>query len=397
MLAAMNAGLCRVRVEDHEHDGGHVVVRGQRLVNMGSCAYLGLNVDPRLKKAATAAIDRFGPVFSSSTAYTSIDLYARLEEQLREIMGCRVIVPTTTTLGHLAFFQVAPADGDVLVVDAQSHASIHMALNTPRSEGVEIVPVLHNDEQALRDAVEAAERNGARRVWYVADGVYSMYGDVFPAGLVRDLLDRHPTLHVYIDDAHGLGWHGASGRGVVLEAIGGHPRVVVAASLSKSFGSGGAAIAIPDDTLADTIQMSGGPMMFSGPLHPAELGAAVASADIHLSRELDDRQAELDRQISLMAGLLESAALRTVAKDHTPIWFVPVGTAQRAIGLGSRLLEAGFFANVSTFPAVPPGLSGVRFTQTLYHSDSDLQNFVEAMAESVAAIEAAGDVIDLRE
>src|SRR5688572_934999 len=91
--ASQDRGLTGVRVEDHNLEGAWITVGGRRLVNFGSCAYLGLNTDPRLKAAAKDAIDRFGPVFSSSTAYTSVALYTDLEDRLGRIFHAHVIVP----------------------------------------------------------------------------------------------------------------------------------------------------------------------------------------------------------------------------------------------------------------------------------------------------------------
>lgn len=101
-MQAIEGGLIRLRVEDQSDDGRTITVRGRELVNLGSAAYLGLNTDDRLKDGAKAAIDTFGPVFSSSAAYTSVGLYSDLEDRLEKIFGRRVLIPTTTTLGHLS-------------------------------------------------------------------------------------------------------------------------------------------------------------------------------------------------------------------------------------------------------------------------------------------------------
>ena len=122
-------------------------------------------------------------------------------------------------------------------------------------------------------------------VWYLADGVYSMYGDTAPMHHIATLLDEYEQLHVYIDDAHGFSWKGLHGRGHALATTPMHPRLVVAVSLAKSFGSGGAALAFHDAGLARKVLLRGSTFTFSGPIHPAELGAAVVAADIHLSPE----------------------------------------------------------------------------------------------------------------
>jgi 7-keto-8-aminopelargonate synthetase-like enzyme len=395
VTASGRSGLTRVRVEDRYLDGAWLTIGGRRVVNFGSCAYMGLNTDPRLKAAAKDAIERFGPVFSSSSVYTSVDLYTELEYRLGQILNANVIVPTTTTLGHLAALPVLIGEGDAVLVDSWAHSTVHLATQILIAEGISVTPVAHNDMKALNAAVGDA-CNRFDQVWYVADGVYSMHGDVAPVAKIMELVDRYENLHAYFDDAHGFGWKGANGRGSVLDEVSWHPRLVVAVSLAKSFGSGGAALAFPDSAMAERVQRSGGTMTFSGPLHPAELGAAVASCHIHLSPELADRQVVLNRQIDLVrSGILE-AGLPVANLDSTPLWFVRVGAVEQAIKLGRKMLDDGFYLNVAFFPAVPVGQAGLRFTHTVYHTAQQIEAMIETLARNFRAL--AGEtqiVIDL--
>ena len=390
--ASRERGLLALRVEDRQLDGAWLTVGGRRLVNFGSCAYMGLNTDPRLKAAARDAIDRYGPVFSSSTAYTSVGLYTELEERLRRIFRAHVIVLPTTTLGHLAALPVLIGDGDAVIVDSQAHSTVHLATQILAAEGIPVTPVAHNDMGVLTAAVdEACARYD--KVWYLADGVYSMLGDVAPVAEIMDLVDRHENLHAYFDDAHGFGWRGINGRGWVLDNVPWHPRLVVAVSLAKSFGSGGAAIAFPDKAMAERVEMSGGTMVFSGPLHPAQLGAAIASADIHLSPELEERQAVLNQQIKLMKSGLLAADLPVVNTDDTPLWFVRVGGAEPAMELGRRMMDDGFYLNFSAFPAVPVGQAGLRLTHTLYHTADQIEAMIESLARNFRSVLGGTEII----
>ncbi len=391
-ISARAAGLTRVRVGDRTLAGDLLEIEGRQVVNFGSCAYLGLNLDPRLKAGAVDAIERYGPVFSSSNAYTSLDLYTELEEKLSRVFEAHVVIPTTSTLGHLAALPVLIGDGDIVLVDSQAHSTVHLATQVLQAEGILVDPLPHNSLEALETAIEEASRI-YRQVWYLADGVYSMLGDVAPVAAILDLLDRYPNLHVYYDDAHGFGWSGKSGRGYVLDGRPLHPRMVVSVSLAKSFGSGGAALVFPDQTDAQRVQLCGGTLTFSGPLHPAELGAAVASAEIHLSDELPVLQGRLRRQIDLVRDALTSAYLPVVALDSTPLWFVRVGGHSQTMDLGRRMLDDGFYLNVASFPVVPVGQSGVRFTHTLYHSDDQILAMIEALTRHLKAVSDEPEVI----
>ena len=387
MQQGVEAGVIRIRVEDQALEGDTVTVDGRALVNFGSCAYLGLNVDPRLKQGAINAIERFGPVFSSSAAYTSVDIYSELEESLTRMFGAgHVVLPTTTTLGHLAALPVLISPDDIVLVDVQSHASVHLATDVLRGRGISVTELPHNDIGALEKALEGAATEGHCRIWYLADGIYSMYGDVAPVHEISRLMDRFPSLHVYLDDAHGFGWSGLNGRGYVLDQIPLHARMVVAVSLAKSFGTGGAALLFADADTAQRVWLAGGTLTFSGPIHPAELGAAVAAADIHLSDEHQERQARFMSQIDRVSGLLREHRLPAVAFDPTPIWFIRMGRLNQAIELTRRLMKDGFYVNPAAYPAVPRGYGGVRFTHTLYQSDDQILGLIESMARHVPDI-----------
>ena len=388
--------LARISVEDQSPTGEWISMEGRKVLNFGSCAYLGLNVDPRLKEGAIEAIERFGPVYSSSTVYTSVDLYGALEERLTAIFDAPVAIPATTTLGHLSALPVLVGLDDLVIVDLQAHASVQMATQVLRAEDVAVELIRHNDINALAARLEEVG-DRYERVWYLADGLYSMYGDAAPVLEIRALLDTYPNLWVYYDDAHGVGWCGRNGRGWVLNETDHHERVVISASLAKSFGAGGAVLVLPDAATKRRLEHTGGTFIFSGPVHPAELGAAVASADIHLSAEHAERQARLNDQIALVQRGLVERQLPTMSLEKTPIWFLKIGSLDGAIELTRRMLDDGFYVNPAPFPAVPVGYEGVRFTQTLYHSDHDLEDLLDAFARHVPdLVDDNQGVVDLR-
>ncbi len=392
----VNAGLLRNRIEDVELEDPYITIDGQKLINFGSAAYLALGRDARLKAAAIDAIERYGTAYSSSTAYTSLPLYVDLEEKLRRIFEAPVVIAQTTTLSHLAVLPVAVAPEDHVLIDAHAHSSVQLAAMALGGSGASVETVPHNDVDALRRRLtELAGSEG--RLWYLADGIYSMLGDLAPVREIVGLFDEFPQLHVYFDDAHGLGWQGLHGRGSVLDQVPWHERMIVAGGLSKSFGALGAVVAFGDADLAWRVQACGGPVTFSGPMQPAGLGAAVASADIHLSDEHAERRAELLRQIDLVRTRLVDLQLPVLSLATSPIWFVRIGGVDRVVQLLYKLRAEGYYLNPSTFPMVPIGYAGVRFTQTLHHSDEHLEGLLDALGRHVPDLADDIDIsIDLR-
>lgn len=379
---AMRSGLIRLRVEDQAVTGESITIDGRELINFGSCAYLGLNVDERLKRGAIEAVRKYGPVFSSSAAYTSVDLYTDLEQRLERIFGGHVLVPTTTTLGHLSVLPVLVGPEDLVLLDHQVHASVRLTSQIVRGDGADVVDLPHNDMASLKEAV-AAQHGRYERIWYLADGVYSMFGDTAPVDDVVGMLDDFPKLIAYFDDAHGVGWKGEHGRGHVLSMAPPHERMIMIGSLAKSWGAGGSVLVLPDGRMAERVLLAGATFTFSGPLHPAELGAAVAAADIHLSPERDERARRLLDDIDYIRGRIVDAQLPAMSLERTPLWFIRAGSPRNAIQLARRMLDDGFYVNLSGFPVVPKGMEGIRFTHTLYHSRDHLSAFMDALERNV--------------
>ena len=207
-----------------------------------------------------------------------------------------------------------------MVCDQLVHNSVQAVLPTLKAAGTTCRFVRHSRIDRLDKLVRAlAERH--RRVWYLADGVYSMHGDPAPLAGLRDLLARHERLSLYIDDAHGVSWAGKHGRGTVLGDGPLPQRTVMVASLAKAFSAGGAVMVFPDAETARLVRTCGSTMIFSGPLQPALLGAGIASARVHLSSEIAERQATLMGRIRLFndAGRRARPPARLDGRDADPL------------------------------------------------------------------------------
>ncbi len=384
LTGAAERGLLMLTPDAAPLDGRMVRLDGRPHLNFGSCSYLGLELDPRLLQGVSEAVMRYGTQFSSSRSYLSAPPYPELEEQLERMFGGPVIVAASTSLGHLAALPVLVGSEDAVVLDQQVHNSVQMATHQLRAQGTAVELIRHNRMDRLEKMIERlAPRH--RRIWYLADGVYSMFADLAPFAELADLLDRYEQLHLYIDDSHGVGWAGRHGRGPALDHLGLHERLVVAASLNKSFAAAGGALVFPNAELKRRVRTLGGPMIFSGPVQPPMLGAALASARVHLSPELAERQAALRDRIRLCTELLEEFCLPLVAHELTPIRYVKLGLPEVAEEVTGRLLEDGFYVNLAVFPAVPIKQAGVRITLTLHHRPEDIRALVEALARHVPA------------
>jgi 7-keto-8-aminopelargonate synthetase-like enzyme len=373
-------GLIHLHAEGDSCNGREVRLRGRDLVNFGSCSYLGLEVDERLKAAACDAIQRYGVQFSSSRAYVSTPLYAEYEALLSQIFdGAPVVVTQTTSLGHLATLPVVVGEHDAVLYDVLVHASVQAVLPTLRAAGVECTQLPHNSVERLDEMLTQLSHR-YEKIWYLCDGIYSMHGDRAPLPELYALQERHPALHLYVDDAHGMSWTGKNGAGTVLGFGPIRARTVVALGLSKAFAAAGAVFVFSDDETRRLVRACGSTLIFSGPLQPGQIGAGIASARLHLSGELQQRQSLLSERIHLFNELSLDSGLRLRDSSESPVRFIEIGAEEQALDRASDLVAHGFFTNLSVFPAVPRRRAGIRVMLTTHHTEEDVRDLVHALS-----------------
>ncbi|MCH9684241.1 MAG: GNAT family N-acetyltransferase [Deltaproteobacteria bacterium] len=376
---ALSRGIGHLSTQDEQLDGRTIQVDGRPLVSFSSCSYLGLERDPSIVDGICDAARRFGSQFSSSRSYLSISQYEVLEGLLEEIFERPALACPSTTLGHISALPVLVGDGDAVILDQQVHHSVQTAAQLLKARGIPLHIVRHNRMDRLERLVSELESKH-QRVWYLADGVYSMYGDVAPAAELVEMLDRHRKMWLYIDDAHGMGWAGDSGRGYIRSQIDHHDRMVLAASLNKSFATAGGVLVLPNAELRDRIRSCGPTMIFSGPIQPPMLGGCIASARLHLSPAITAAQDELRSLIDHTNRRIAELGLPLVDVNDTPLFFIPTGLPRLVYRMVKHLMDDGYYANPGVFPAVPMRQGGIRFTIHRGLSTADIDAMLERLA-----------------
>jgi 7-keto-8-aminopelargonate synthetase-like enzyme/predicted N-acyltransferase len=372
-------GIAHLFTEDEIYNGRTITIKGDELINFGSCSYLGLDVDERLKESAIQAIRQYGVQFSSSRSYVACTLYTEWEKLLRSMFNAPLVLTTSVSLGHHAVIPVVVESGDAIIMDQQVHASVQDAVSKMQSKGVTISVVRHNriDELEIKIAELIPKHNN---VWYMLDGVYSMYGDYAPMKELVKLLEKYKQLHLYVDDAHGMSIEGLHGTGVVLSQVALHKRMVLATSLNKAFAAGGGAFVFADEALCQKVRFCGGALIFSGPHQIPVIGAGIASAKIHLSDEIYQLQKSLKEKLHHCHQLLEHYRLPLLSNMDSPISFIGLGLNRVGFNMVKRLMDDGLFVNIGIFPAVPETCTGLRFTITNHHTFSDIEKLAERIA-----------------
>jgi len=379
--AAADAGV--IMQSAQSGNGRSVNVNGEHLLNFGSCSYMALERRPELRDGARAALEEYGTQFSFSRAYLQCALYLELEALLEQIAGRPVMVTPSTTLGHMAALPILVRDDDFMIIDQFAHASLQSAVQLV--PGVPLTILRHSRMDQLDEQLTKL-RDHPGLIWYIADGLYSMLGDFAPFDELAQLLDRHPKLRLYIDDAHSTSWLGRHGRGIALEHFADDERVVVALSLNKAFAAAGGALALPNRELLERMRRCGGPMLFSGPIQPPMLGAALGSARLHLSEQFPSLQAELRERLQVSERALSRNGVQLVTSTVSTIFQAQCDSPRITFAAAAELQARGFYCCICTFPAVPMNRPGLRFTVSRHNQPDDIEAFAAALSDTLANV-----------
>ena len=361
----------------------HIIIDNHQMINFGSCSYLGLEKHSDLNDGVVNAVSRYGTQFSSSRTYLSHSLYKELEDNLNQIFKRPVIATASTTIGHLATIPIVVGKNDAVILDLQVHSSIQMTVQQLKAKKIPIYIIKHNCIESLESKIKSLN-NKHDKIWYFADGVYSMYGDYAPFAELDSLLNQYDKFHLYIDDAHGMGWAGKNGSGIVCKYLKNREKVILAVSLNKSFASAGGCMVFPTAEMERLVRNCGSTYIFSGPIQPPMLGAAVASAKLHLSDKILSIQAKLEDLIHFTNNKLDELNLPQFQKTGSPLFFIPVGLPKICYDIISKMKEKGFFLNTASFPAVPMRKSGIRFMINTFLSKEQINEMLNSLCNVYA-------------
>jgi 7-keto-8-aminopelargonate synthetase-like enzyme len=378
-----NNGCAFQYFEDTNFNGRTITINGKKLLHFGSCSYLGLETHPSLIKAATEALKRYGTQTPSSRAMVSSPLYKELEENLRHVFPGYAIVTQTVTLAHCSVLPLLIGEKDAIILDAYVHNSVRMASQLCKANGTFIISSKHNDMENVRYLIYRLKKEGYKKIWYCADGIYSIHGNLCDIKGLHTLLNEEDGFYAYVDDAHGTGWCGKNGSGYVIGSFGLHEKMIVVESFAKSMAASGGGIIVPDRILAEYIHLAGQTMIFSGPIQPAILGALIACVKLHLSDEIIPLQNELKELIKYFRITSRELDLPITTKDDTPIQLLKIGNMQKMYKVLTMLISRGFLPLTASYPAIAKGEEGIRITLTRHLTKQDVNSYLQGIKEII--------------
>jgi glycine C-acetyltransferase/8-amino-7-oxononanoate synthase len=381
-LAELDAAGMRRTLRTVDGQGPRAVVDDRDVLLLCSNNYLGLAGHPALLEAAAAATWRFGAGSGASRLVSgTLPPHAQLEERLAAFKGTEAaLLFNSGFAANTGILQGLFGPDDVIFSDELNHASLIDGCRLSRARSV-VYP--HRDLQALERllAAEASRRKG--RWLIVTDGVFSMDGDLAPLAGLCDLKERFGAL-LMVDDAHGTGVLGASGRGTA-EQLGCLARIdLQMGTLGKALGCAGAYLAA-SLVVIDTLVNRSRPFIFSTSLPPAVPAAAMAALDIVASAEGAGLRDDLQRNRALLAGRLQAAGLDLLT-SATQIVPIMVGAPAPTMAITRRLLDEGIFLQGIRPPTVPEGTCRLRATVMATHDPVELARAADRI------VAACGDV-----
>jgi glycine C-acetyltransferase len=356
---------------------------GERpFLKMNSNNYLGMNLRPEVIAAEEAASRRFGAgpgaVRFISGTYAP---HVALEERLAAFHGREAgMIFSAAYTSMLGVFTPLVTGETAIVSDELNHNCIINSIRLARPKEKRVYR--HNDVADFDARLADVAAAGCRRALVVTDGIFSMRGDRAPLAEILAVARRHDAAFaenvvVVVDDSHGVGAYGATGRGTE-EATGSGPSDVLVGTLGKAFGVNGGYV-VGDRTLVDYLRETAPTYIYSNPITPAEAAAGLAAIDL---LDSDAGRALLDHLRAVTKRFrdgLVRLGFETLAGEH-PVVPLFVRDTRRTTALVAHLAAHGVLATGLNYPVVPKGDETIRFQLSADHTVADVDQTLAVLA-----------------
>lgn len=369
-------GLRRRRRTTDTPCAPRVGVDGRAMLAFCSNDYLGLAAHPQIVEALREGAARYGAGSGASHLISGHSrAHALLEERLAGLMtphipSVRALYLCTGYMGNLAVLSALADRETDLFSEELNHASLIDGARLSRAQ-VHVTP--HRDLAALETLLASSQ---ARRKLVVTDSVFSMDGDIAPLPELLALCERHGAWLV-MDDAHGFGVLGERGHGALEHFALQSPNLVYMGTLGKAAGVGGAFIAA-HATVIDWLVQRARPYIYTTSAPPALAHALLTAIDIITGEEGLARRAALRARIAQLHATLRPRRWQ-LADSTTAIQPLIIGSNQAALQAAAALEARNIWVPAIRPPTVPIHTSRLRITLSAAHTETDVQQLVEAL------------------
>ena len=348
-----------------------------------SNSYLSLSHHPSVIAAADEATHRFG---AGPGAVRFIDgtfaHHVALEARIARFMGRPAAkIFNSAYTANLGVALALQTRNTYWIGDALNHNCIIRAMRIAGVPSANKAVYPHNDMAGLQAAIEGVPE-GIDRVIVIFDGIFSMRGDFAPMATINEILAPHRSRFVeglvtVVDDSHGIGAYGATGRGT--EEHTGAQADIVVGTFGKAFGVNGGFVA-SSAQVVEAIRQRSDTYIYTNPLSVADCAAALAAVDIADSAEGLARLAHLKERIAQLRDGLASLGLESIPGPH-PVVPLMVRDTDKTRQMVEGLSEAGVLAVGLNYPVVPMGDQTIRFQVNAAHTAADIDELLAVLAE----------------
>ena len=361
-------------VIDEIYSATEASINGQTVLLAGTNNYLGLTFDQQCIKAAQLSLEKEGTgTTGSRMANGTFAGHRDLEKDLAGFYGCsNAIVFSTGFVANLGVISTLAGPGDVIVLDADSHASIYDAC---KMSGAEMIRFRHNN---LVDLEKKLKRLGpqAEKTLIIVEGIYSMLGDCAPLAEIAALKKKYGAW-LLVDEAHSLGVMGDRGRGMA-EAAGVEEDVdFIVGTFSKSLGAIGG-YCVSNHPELDLVRYVCRSYVFTASPSPSTI-ASVREALRRLEEGQNLRGRLWVNAEHLYNGLKELGF--ELGPDLSPVVAIRAPSREKTLFAWKALLDKGIYVNLVFPPAAPAGMSLLRCSISAAHTSDQIDFLLQAFAE----------------
>ncbi|MDE2981724.1 MAG: aminotransferase class I/II-fold pyridoxal phosphate-dependent enzyme [Gemmatimonadota bacterium] len=375
--------VVREVVPPRDGHGPRFLLEGQGdkpFIRMNANSYLGLSLHPEVIEAeeVTARAMGAGPGAVRFIAGTHTP-HIELERALAAFHGREEGMIFSSAYAAVVSALVSLTDKTTfLLSDELNHNCIINAIRMSRPAGKAIYP--HLDLATLDRQLDEA-KGVARRAIVVTDGIFSMRGDHAPVDEILDIARKHDpdypeNVVVVVDDSHGVGSFGATGRGTE-EYTGSPPCDLLVGTLGKAFGVNGGYV-VSSAPVIRFLRESSPLYIYSNPITAGEAAAARKSLEILQGPEGGARLRHLRNLTKRFESGLVSRGFEIIPGDH-PIVPIMVRDTTETRRLVAALFDAGVLATGLAFPVVPRGDESIRFQINADHTEAGIDYVLAAL------------------
>lgn len=353
-----------------------VIMDGKPYLAFCSNDYLGLANHPDVIKTMQQAANEYGVGGGASHLVNGHSYHHHaLEEELADFVGReRALLFSSGYMANMGVINALLDKQDAIFQDRLNHASL---LDAGLLSGARFQRYAHNDVSSLEQRLGKSKH---RRKLVVTDGVFSMDGDVAPLPEVCANAKQYDAW-VMMDDAHGLGVLGDTGAGCAEHfQLSQDDLPIMMGTLGKAFGTSGAFVA-GSEALIETLIQQARTYIYTTSMPPAV--AAATRTSLQLIQQGESRRAHLHSLIKKFRTGCEQLGL-SLMDSPTPIQPILIGESEKALAISQKLEQKGIFISAIRPPTVPVNSARLRATLSAAHTDKQVEQLLEALAECVA-------------